>query len=124
MAKHKHYSTVLTATTFDEAIASHRITLVDFWATWCGPCRSMAPDLELVAKEAPEDVLIAKVDVDQEAELVKRFGIKSMPTIITFHEGEFHSRFSGAVPAAGLRQALTDAEKPPRKSLLKSIFGR
>jgi len=124
MAKHKHYSTVLTAATFDDAIASHRITLVDFWATWCGPCQSMSPDLEQVAKEAPADVLIAKVDVDSEAELVKRFGIKSMPTIITFHEGELHSRFSGAVPAAGLRQALADAEKPPRKSLLKSIFGR
>jgi len=124
MAKNNHFSTALTAATFDDAIASHRITLVDFWAAWCGPCRSMSPDLELVAKESPDDVLIAKVDVDQEAELVQRFGIKSMPTIITFHEGEFHSRFSGAVPAAGLRQALADAEKPPRKSLLKSIFGR
>jgi len=124
MAKHKHDSVVLTASTFDDAIGSHRIALVDFWATWCGPCRSMAPDLEQIAREAPDDVLIAKVDVDREAELVQRFGIKSMPTIITFHEGEFHSRFSGAVPAAGLRQALADAEKPPRKSLLKSLFSR
>ncbi len=124
MAKHKHDSVALSSATFDEAIASHRIALVDFWASWCGPCRSMAPDLEQVARESPDDVLIAKVDVDREAELVKRFGIKSMPTIITFHEGEFHSRFSGAVPAAGLRQALADAERPPRKSLLKSLFGR
>ncbi len=124
MGKRKHDSVALTAATFDEAIASHRIALVDFWATWCGPCRSMAPDLELVARESPDDVLIAKVDVDRETELVQRFGIKSMPTIITFHEGEFHSRFSGAVPAAGLYRALADAERPRRKSLLKSLFGR
>ncbi len=124
MAKHKHASVALTAATFDEAVASHRVTLVDFWATWCGPCHSMAPDLEQVARESPDDILIAKVDVDRENELVERFGIRSMPTIITFHQGELHSRFSGAVPAAGLWQAIADAEKPPRKSLLKTLFRR
>ena len=113
----------LTNKTFDEAITSHRVVLVDFWATWCGPCKSMAPDLEEIARESPEDVLIAKVDVDKEAELVERFGIQSMPTIITFHQGEHHSTYVGAVPAAGLRAALADADKPKRKGLLRSFFG-
>ena len=114
---------VLTNKNFDEAIADHRVVLVDFWATWCGPCKSMAPDLELIARESEDDVLIGKVDVDKEAELVERFGIQSMPTIITFNQGELHSTYVGAVPAAGLRAALADAQKPKRKGLLRSIFG-
>ncbi len=114
---------VLTTKTFDEAIADHRVVLVDFWATWCGPCKSMAPDLEQVARESQDDVLIAKVDVDNERELVERFNIKSMPTIITFNGGEMHSVYVGAVPAAGLWAALGDAEKPKRKGVLRSLFG-
>lgn len=114
---------VLTAKTFDDAIANHRVVLVDFWATWCGPCKTMAPDLIEVARETPDDVLIAKVDVDKERQLVERFAIQSMPTIITFHEGEMHSNYVGAVPASGLRAALADAQKPKRKGLLRSLFG-
>ena len=114
---------VLTTKTFDAAIADHRVVLVDFWATWCGPCKSMAPDLEQIARESQDDILIAKVDVDKERQLVERFGIQSMPTIITFHEGELHSTYVGAVPAAGLRAALDQAQKPKRKGLWRSIFG-
>lgn len=113
----------LTNKTFDAAIADHRVVLVDFWATWCGPCKSMAPDLDLIARESEDDVLIAKVDVDKQRQLVERFGIQSMPTIITFHEGELHSTYVGAVPAAGLRAALAEAQKPKRKGLLRSLFG-
>lgn len=114
----------LTDATFDQAIADHRIVLVDFWAEWCAPCKAMAPDLELVARESPDDVLIAKVDVDAHPELAERFGVQSMPTIITFREGARHRSYVGAVPEAGLRAALQEAEKPPRKGVLASIFGR
>ncbi len=114
---------VLTNKNFDAAIAEHRVVLVDFWATWCGPCKSMAPDLELIAQESEDDVLIAKVDVDKNRQLVERFGIQSMPTILTFHEGVLHSSYIGAVPAAGLRAALKDAQKPKRKGLLRSLLG-
>lgn len=113
----------LTSKTFDDAVADHRIVLVDFWATWCGPCKSMAPDLDQIARESPDDVLIAKVDVDKNKALVDRFGIQSMPTILTFREGEPHSSYVGAVPIAGLRAALAEAEKPKRKGLLRSLLG-
>jgi len=114
---------VLTAKTFDAAIAEHRIVLVDFWATWCGPCKQMAPDLALVARESADDVLIAKVDVDKERALAQRFNIQSMPTIITFREGQMHDNFVGAIPASGLRAAIASAEKPKRKGLLRSLLG-
>ena len=114
---------VLTHSTFDDALADHRVVMVDFWATWCGPCKSMAPDLQQVATEVADDVLVAKVDVDKQRSLTKRFNIQSMPTILTFREGELHSSYVGAVPASGLRAALAAAEKPKRKGLLKSLFG-
>lgn len=115
---------VLTSKNFDDAIANHRVVLVDFWATWCGPCKTMAPDLEQVAKETADDVLIAKVDVDDQRELAERFAIQSMPTIITFRDGQKHSTYVGAVPAAGLRAALADAEKEPRAGFLSKLLGR
>jgi len=116
-------SKALTAKTFDKALEDHRIVMVDFWATWCGPCKSMAPDLDAVARESADDVLIAKVDVDKQRALAKRFAIQSMPTIITFVDGEIHSTYVGAVPASGLRAALADAEKPKRKGFLRSLLG-
>ena len=114
---------VLTAKTFDDALADHRVVLVDFWAIWCAPCKTMAPDLDQVATEVPDDVLVAKVDVDKERKLAKRFGVQSMPTIMTFVNGEHHNTFVGATPIAGLRAALADADKPKRKGILRSLLG-
>ena len=113
----------LTKATFDDALGEHRVVLVDFWATWCAPCTSMAPDLQQLATEVPDDVLVAKVDVDKQGKLAERFGVQSMPTIMTFVDGEYHSTYVGATPIAGLRAALADADKPKRKGLLRSIFG-
>ena len=114
---------VLTKSTFDDTLAAHRVVMVDFWATWCAPCKTMAPDLQQLATEVPDDVLVAKVDVDKEKKLAERFGIQSMPTIMTFVDGEHHSTYVGATPLAGLRAILEEADKPKKKGFLQKMLG-
>ncbi|MEO1063708.1 MAG: thioredoxin [Actinomycetota bacterium] len=116
----------LTAADFDEVIGGTDVVLVDFWASWCGPCRSMAPDLERVAAEHAEDdgVVIAKVDVDDQRELAQRFGVMSLPTLMTFRDGVPVDRYVGATPAAGLRAALSEAQAGPRRGLLGRLLRR
>ena len=71
---------------FDETIASGTV-LVDFWASWCGPCNMIAPIVEEIAAERP-DITVGKVNVDEEMDLARRFGIASIPTILVFKNGE------------------------------------
>ena len=108
----------LSSANFDKALADHRIVMVDFWATWCAPCKTMEPDIQQVATEVPDDVLVAKVDVDKQKKLAKRFNVQSMPTIMTFVDGEHHSTYIGATPIAGLRAAIDEAGKPKKLSLI------
>ena len=87
---------VKTAAEFEEAIAKGEV-LVDFWATWCGPCRMLAPVLEEVDKELP-DLTIVKVDVDEAPELAAKFGISSIPTLIRFQDGKEGEKTLGFMP--------------------------
>jgi len=87
---------VKTAAEFEEAIAKGEV-LVDFWATWCGPCRMLAPVLEEVAAEHPE-LTIVKVDVDEAGDLAAKFGISSIPTLIRFQEGKIIDKTLGFMP--------------------------
>ena len=83
---------------FEKIIAQDgKTVLVDFWATWCGPCRMIAPVLEEVAKERP-DVTVCKVDVDEERELALEYGVSSIPTLLVFWDGKVVNQSIGAMP--------------------------
>ena len=78
---------VLNEDNFDQTIANG-VVLVDFWATWCGPCKMMAPNVEETATDYKGRVTVGKVDVDECPNLASRFGIMSIPTLIVFKDGE------------------------------------
>ncbi len=88
---------------FDAAIASGT-TLVDFWATWCGPCRMQAPILDAFEAELGASVKVGKVDVDEEPGIAQRFGIFSIPTIIAFRDGREIARTVGVTDLNGLKR--------------------
>lgn len=79
----------------DLVIESKKTVLVDFFATWCGPCKMLSPILEEIEKEKPNDVEIYKVDVDQSFDLAKSFGVMSVPTLILFKNGTEAKRVIG-----------------------------
>ena len=78
---------VINAKEFDEVIKSKKVVLVDFFATWCGPCRMLSPVLEEVLEESKGEFDIVKVDVDESYDLAKKFGVMNVPTMIIFQEG-------------------------------------
>ncbi len=96
----------LDASNFDETTTSG-VTLVDFWAEWCGPCKMLGPILEEVAKEIGDDAVIAKVDVDKAQELATRYSVRSIPAIFILKDGEVNQQFVGLQD----KQTLVDAVK-------------
>ena len=78
----------LTGANFAEnVLKSDKPVLVDFWATWCGPCRMIAPNVEKIAEDHAAEFVVGKVNVDEEADLAEEFGIRSIPTLILFRNG-------------------------------------
>ena len=90
---------------FNEVTASE-VAVIDFSATWCGPCKMLTPVLESVANKLDGKVKIVKVDVDESPDLAQRFGIMSVPTMILFKKGQQTAAFSGYMPEAMLMQNI------------------
>ena len=93
---------IATNTSFDELLQSEKLVIVDFWATWCGPCRMLSPLLDEVEAEMEDQVEIVKVNVDDADEIAMRYRIMSIPTLLFFKNGQMVDRSVGAMPKSAL----------------------
>jgi thioredoxin 1 len=96
----------LNDSNFDEAIKSEKPVLVDFWAEWCGPCKMIGPVVEELAGDYEGKAVVAKLNVDENPQVTARFGVRSIPTLLVFKNGEVVDKQIGAVPKSVLAQKL------------------
>ncbi len=96
---------ILTKENFEDTVKTNDTVLVDFWATWCGPCRMIAPHIEKIAEEHPE-ITVGKVNVDDHPEIAIKFGIASIPTLLLFKNGELKETLIGYREKAEIEKYL------------------
>lgn len=96
------------ADNFNDIISSNKPTLVDFFATWCGPCKMMNPIIEKVKNDLGDEVTVLKIDVDNNKEVSIKYGIRSVPTLILFKDGEIVWRQSGIVQTKNLIEKIQE----------------
>ena len=99
-----------TESTFDKDVLQSALpVLVDFWAPWCGPCKMVAPVVEEVAKDYSGRLSVAKVNVDDHPTLAMKYGVRGIPTLLIFKQGQVASQIVGYLPKAALAQKVDDA---------------
>ena len=98
----KHFETA----EFGAAVEAAPLAMVDFWASWCGPCKMLAPVVDAIDREYDGKVLVGKVNVDEEPELARQFGIMSIPTVVFLKNGREFERKVGVMPAQAFADIL------------------
>ena len=98
----------LTKDNFEEVVTNNEFVIVDFWAPWCGPCRSFAPTYKKVSEDHP-DVVFAKVNTEDEQEIAGHFQIRSIPTLMIFRDKIIIFSEAGALPESGFRELVNKA---------------
>ncbi|HMR58774.1 MAG TPA: thioredoxin [Cyclobacteriaceae bacterium] len=96
----------LTDSNFDQAINSEKPVLVDFWAEWCGPCKMIGPVVEELAGDYEGKAVVAKLNVDENPQVTARFGVRNIPALLVFKNGQVVDKQVGAVPKSVLSQKL------------------
>ena len=91
---------------FDEIMDAAPLAMVDFWASWCGPCKMLSPTVEALAEQYEGKALVCKVNVDEEPDLARRFGVMSIPTVVFLKNGREFDRQVGLMPAEAFTQVL------------------
>lgn len=97
---------ILNDENFDKEVSKHPVTVVDLWAPWCGPCRMVTPIIENLAKEYVGKIVFGKLNVDENPNTSRKFGIMSIPTIIIFKNGKAVDKVIGALPKEVLEQRI------------------
>jgi thioredoxin 1 len=113
----------LTQQNFEATVTGNKLVIIDFWAPWCGPCKSFAPVFEAASEQHP-DVVFAKINSDDEQSLAGHFGIRSIPTIMLFREEIVVFMQPGALPASGLDGVLTQAKALDMDQVRRDIAER
>ena len=96
----------ISQSNFDEVVAGTEVVLVDFFATWCNPCKILAPVLDQISESLPENRKIVKIDIDENMEAARKFGVMSIPTLILFKNGQAAQRLVGVRPEEEIRELL------------------